>query len=258
MDRSFLIPVILAGLLSSCSVSSAGLNAVLGDDVALGGNAPGADSVFLFLTGPNLPSNGVRLDDPSSPVVTGNPSSFTQAAVSEDRWFYSWNTRTGGQLPDTGVYTVFAVTTPRGRNDLQGGTYATITITLTAPSVAVPPAGLLSVRSVPSGAEVRIDGTPQGTTPLDLMGVPEGNHRVERSNPGYRIWRGNTTVTAGETTLLEATLAGVPPPSSTPRAPASTLPAPSPREPTSILFPWAGIAGALYSAAVWTHLRKCR
>jgi len=78
------------------------------------------------------------------------------------------------------------VTTPRGRNDLQGGDYATIAVTLTLPLPGVPPVGALSVRSVPSGAELRIEGTLQGTTPLDLTGVPEGNHIVEISLPGYR------------------------------------------------------------------------
>ncbi|MDD1714965.1 MAG: hypothetical protein LUQ61_06880, partial [Methanoregulaceae archaeon] len=34
----------------------------LGDTLYLSGSAPGADTVYLFLTGPNLPSNGVRLD----------------------------------------------------------------------------------------------------------------------------------------------------------------------------------------------------
>ena len=98
MGRSFLVFVILTGILYVCSASGSGFTAVLGDQVVLGGDAPGADSVFLFLTGPNLPSNGVRLDDPSTPVITGNPASFTQATVSEDRWYYTWNTRSRGVI----------------------------------------------------------------------------------------------------------------------------------------------------------------
>jgi len=70
--------------------------------------------VFLFLTGPNLPLNGVRLDDLSTPVVTGNPSSFTQATAAEDRWSCTWNTRIRGQLPDSGANTIFeGYDTPR-------------------------------------------------------------------------------------------------------------------------------------------------
>ncbi len=249
MDSSFVVLVILAGLLSACSASGSGLTAVLGDHVSLGGDAPGADSIFLFLTGPNLPSNGVRLDDLSTPVVTGDPSSFTRAAVTEDRWSYTWNTRTRGQLPDTGVYTIFVSTTPRGRNDLQSGDYATIAVTLTLPSLAVPPVGSLSVRTVPPGAELRIDGTLQGTTPLDLTGVPEGNHSVEISMPGYQVWHGNASIMAGKTTLLEPVLSPV----STLRT--TTLPSTTPVEPISMPFPWTGVAGALCIAALLIHIR---
>lgn len=43
MDPSFLVLVIIAGHLLACTASGSGLTAVLGDQVALGGDAPGAD-----------------------------------------------------------------------------------------------------------------------------------------------------------------------------------------------------------------------
>jgi hypothetical protein len=101
----------------------------LGDAVKLRGSAPGADSVFLFLTGPNLPANGVKLTDISSAVINGNPSSFTRVDVDPDgTWLYTWYTRGSGVLPDAGAYTVWAVYRPSGRLDLAGADYSTITV----------------------------------------------------------------------------------------------------------------------------------
>lgn len=102
----------------------------LGDSVKLRGSAPGADSVFLFLTGPNLPANGVKLTDIGSTVTDGNPSSFTRVDVDPDgTWSYTWYTRGSGVLPDAGAYTVWAVDRPSGRLNLAGAEYHTITVT---------------------------------------------------------------------------------------------------------------------------------
>ncbi len=106
------LSVILA--LASLAPGALGITVPLGDQVPLSGAAPGADTVYLFLTGPNLPSNGVRLDAVTSEVVSGVPSTFTQAPVSNGQWEYTWYTGSTGGTLDAGSYTVYVSTTPVG------------------------------------------------------------------------------------------------------------------------------------------------
>jgi formylglycine-generating enzyme required for sulfatase activity len=51
------------------------------------------------------------------------------------------------------------------------------------------PGTILSVKSEPAGAAVRIDGLFMGTVPCDIF-VPQGRHRVEVVLPGFADWRG--------------------------------------------------------------------
>jgi hypothetical protein len=66
--------------------------------------------VYLFVTGPNLPSAGAKLSNPSVAAVTDDPDTFVSRSVSDGRWSYKW--QTSGRL-DAGTYTIFAV--DRGR-----------------------------------------------------------------------------------------------------------------------------------------------
>jgi hypothetical protein len=208
MSRGSAFRILIFGILTLiCLIPGVfGITVPLGDQVTLSGIAPGADMVYLFLTGPNLPSNGVRLDDISAPVVRGVPSTFTQAPVSNDQWQYTWYTGSTGGVLDAGTYTVYVTTTPVGRNDLSGAVYSTISITLTTPTIQVPPTGTLVIRTVPAGAPVEVDGVPQGTTPVELTGVPEGPHTVVMSLPGYSNYTSPVTIVAGEITTVSVAL----------------------------------------------------
>ena len=257
MSRSPAFILITGLLVLPCLVPGvSGITVPLGDQVPLSGIAPGADTVYLFLTGPNLPSNGVRLDDVSAEVVSGVPSTFTQAPVSNDQWQYTWYTGSAGGL-DVGTYTVYVSTTPVGRNDLAGAVFSTISITLTTPTLQVPPAGTLDVRSVPAGAGVAVDGIVQGTTPVELTGVPEGSHTVVLSLAGYADSTSTVTIVAGETTtvnvaLLPATTQATP--AST--APATVIPTPSPSpSPTPAPLSVAVIAGGVLGMLCFAWLR---
>jgi hypothetical protein len=210
-------------LLSLTPAAGAAVTAAAGDEISLRGTAAGADEVYLFVTGPNLPPEGARLDDIRSGVVSGDPASFTRAVVDAGQWQYTWNTRTAGGVPDAGTYTVYAVREPAGRRDLGDAAYATITVTLTRPGLdaAIGGQGTLAVRSVPEGAEVRVDGVLQGTTPVDLTGVPAGTHTLELRKPGYGTINESIEIEAGATTeiareLAERTPQPSPPPEETP------------------------------------------
>jgi hypothetical protein len=248
-----LIPVIVQSVSADSSMIAA-----IGDLVPLRGTAPGTESVYLFLTGPNLPSNGVRLEDVSSPVISGDPGTFTRASVSRDQWEYNWYTNAGGRL-DAGTYTVYVVTTPVGRGDLDGAVYSTISVTLTTPVLIVAPTGSIIVRSIPPGAEVQVDGVLQGTTPVELTGVPEGVHQVEVQLPGYAPFFRTVTVTAGEAAEVDVALAPVTSSQTTvfttsvTSLPGTSVPIPSP---TTAGWPVAISPLCLAATVMWFHHRR--
>jgi hypothetical protein len=55
-------------------------------------------------------------------------------------------------------------------------------------------------------AEVAIDGTPMGTTPLKPLSLTPGAHVVRLSHPDYRPLQRRVTVKPGETTVLQVDL----------------------------------------------------
>jgi serine/threonine-protein kinase len=81
------------------------------------------------------------------------------------------------------------------------------------------------VSSEPAGAQLILDGIPQGTTPLKIEGLNrQATHAVELSLKGMRIWR--QQFQPGElTTKLEVTLEPIPPP------PPPPVPEPPPPQP---------------------------
>ncbi len=129
--RSLVLAAILLIALAAVPAASA-ITAYPGSEVTLTGTSTGSDTVYLFVTGPNLPPAGGRLDNPDTPVRSRDPESFTTVAVEAgDRWTYRWNTGEAGL--DSGTYTVYAVDAPVDRWDLSGHAYTTIPITLGTP-----------------------------------------------------------------------------------------------------------------------------
>jgi hypothetical protein len=247
--RTFLPGLILAALFIIPPSAGQNVSVPIGDTLPLSGSAPGADTIYLYLTGPNLPPNGVKLDDISVPVITGVPSTFVQVPVSaDDTWEYSWNTRTQGGVLDAGIYTVYAVTSPTGRLDLTGrDSYAIITVQLTPPTLTAGFGGSLTIISEPSGGRVRVDGVTEGATPLELTNVTAGEYTVEITKEGYVPATVNTTVQEGENTTVMQTLVPESPP--VPSISAGTPPStsvPVTAVPTaSISFPFLALILAL-------------
>lgn len=130
-DRALIFVVILLMALVAVPAASA-VTVYPGSEVTLGGTSTGSDTVYLFVTGPNLPVNGGRLEDPHTPVRSGDPAGFTVATVdADDRWTYRW--RTGEAGLDPGTYTVYAVDAPVDRSNLAGHGYTTIPVALGIP-----------------------------------------------------------------------------------------------------------------------------
>jgi hypothetical protein len=66
--------------------------------------------------------------------------------------------------------------------------------------------GALFVESRPPGANVFLDGTPLGTTPMLLDEVRAGEHAVRLERDGYRRWTASVRVIAGERNRVTASL----------------------------------------------------
>ncbi|MDD1720122.1 MAG: PEGA domain-containing protein [Methanoregulaceae archaeon] len=249
---SFRIVVMFFALASlvawPCSGASAA-SVALGDSVPLKGAAPGLDTVYLFLTGPNLPAGGVRLENIRAPVVTGDASTFTRVDVIDDRWSYTWYTRTSGGLPDAGSYTVWVVDRPAGRFDLQNAWYSTVSVG-TSKATLTAEVGALAVNSSPPGAGVFLDGKPGGNTPVRLEGILAGNHTVVMEKDGYMGAELPVTVQGGSTTEITVALslaatAGRQDTMATTGAETSTTSSPSP---ASVPWPAAGAVAAIVLA----------
>lgn len=201
------LPLITAILLlTGPAIGTPLVSAAVGDRVLLEGFAPGADEVYLLLTGPNLPANGVRLEDISAPIISGDPSTFTRTSVESDRWEYSWYTRTKGGTPDAGTYTIFIVTKPVGRKDLAGSEYATIMVSLGSPGLVILPAGGVTIRSSPQSAGMFLEGIPNVPKPMERNDTPLDNHTIEIRTQDYISATGTLVVNGENNTAVEGTL----------------------------------------------------
>jgi hypothetical protein len=210
----------------------------IGERVPLSGKAVGYDTVYLFMTGPGVPSEGSRMDSSVSPVVSGNPNTFTQVPVNDGYWNYSWNTaRVSGGLAE-GEHTIYAATEPVSAHDLSGVTYSDIQIRLYRP----PTTGSLSVLSSPSSAPVTINGRYVGDTPLNLTTLTPGTYEIEVDLPGYYPGTETVTIGAGDRKVVDLVLRPVPrettavtlpvtsqttPPETTPLLPTTRAPFPA-------------------------------
>jgi hypothetical protein len=119
----------------------------LGDLVVLNGTVSGVNTiaVFLFLTGPDLDSRGVTLENLNIPAGRGL---FTTAPVDmkQGTWMYLWDTSIVLGNMNPGTYTVWAVTSPVDRERSSREEFASAQITFlptdTEPTPVPLPAGL--------------------------------------------------------------------------------------------------------------------
>jgi len=187
--------------------SVAGLQAYMGDTIPLQGYSYESQTVYLFLTGPNLPANGVALNDITARADQGH---FTQVSVdSNDHWVYKWGTNSVGGRLDAGTYTVWVANSPTDRSHLESGDYSTISIGLGNPKISVVTPGVpgtLVLNSTPVDASVVVNDVYRGKTPLTLEGVEPGTYTVTFSHFGYVKFSTPVKVESGKITEATATL----------------------------------------------------
>jgi PGF-CTERM protein len=130
----------------------------LGEEITLSGTCTDGETVYLYMTGPNLNSNGVNLDNLGS-VTDQNVGTFTDVDVeSDDTWSHKWNTGNLGGSLDAGGYTIYAAAEPQGRNNLTNVKYATTSIQLRSGFITATTTGA----TVAKGDDLTITGTAQG------------------------------------------------------------------------------------------------
>jgi len=187
--------------------SVTGLQAYMGDTIPLQGYSYESQTVYLFLTGPNLPANGVAIDDITARADQGH---FTQVSVdSNDHWEYKWGTNAIGGRLDAGTYTVWVANSPTDRSHLNSGDYSTISIGLGTPAISVVTPtvpGALVLNSTPVEASVVVNEVYRGRTPLTLEEIDPGSYTVTFSRFGYTKFSTPVKVVSGKITEVTATL----------------------------------------------------
>ena len=132
----------------------------VGEEITLSGTNTDSDYVYLFLTGPNLGTNGVKLSDTTVKTQTGGgENNFTRVVVdADDTWSYKWDTSSLGQVVDAGGYTVYAVADDVTKDDLGDNKYATVGVNLRSAFITATSSGA----TVAKGDKLTISGTAQG------------------------------------------------------------------------------------------------
>jgi len=75
--------------------------------------------------------------------------------------------------------------------------------------------GQITVRSSPSGANIYLDNSYRGLTPLTLVDIPAGSHAIILKLNDYQDWQSSVNVLAGSSTDVSGTLASSPQPTPT-------------------------------------------
>ncbi|MCX6692896.1 MAG: PEGA domain-containing protein [Methanoregula sp.] len=201
--------IILIGclLLAGGAAASGSIQAYIGDTIPLQGYSYGSSTIWLFLTGPNLPVHGVALDNIYARADEGH---FTRVNVdSNDHWVYKWDTNSIGGRLDTGTYTVWVVNGPNDLSHLSGVDYSTIAVSLGLPGIALTTPmipGTMVLSSFPNETSLVINNEYKGKTPLTLVGLEPGTYNVTFSRFGYHKFFTLVKVGSGSVSEVTASL----------------------------------------------------
>jgi len=201
-------------VLFSCAIAAGQTQAYVGSVVTLSGYSYTGNTVYLFLTGPNLPPNGVALDNINRYADQGGA---TQVDVDGDgHWVYQWNTGAPGL--DAGSYTIWVADGPADVSHLSAVDYTTISVILSEPFISAGisggsgqssrpvQAGSMDLSSIPGGTSVVVNNVYKGMTPLTVSGLDPGTYNVTFSHFGYARVSTPVSVQAGSVSEVNATL----------------------------------------------------
>ena len=152
----------------------------IGAEITLSGTNTDSDNIFLFITGPNLLSDGVNLKTVGGSNQAAYLNNQPVSVKTDDTWEYKWDTSNSGL--DTGSYTIYATsvltngksssavttssdygTTITGETGkwavkLSDSEYGTVSVSLKQPFLSATPSGTI----VAKGDDIYIRGTAEG------------------------------------------------------------------------------------------------
>lgn len=212
--RSIML-VLVTCLFFAATASAAGIEAVSGETIPLSGYSPSSNQVYLFLTGPNLPANGVALNDITQRADEGH---FTVVQVmGDDSWSYKWHTGNINGRLDDGTYTIWVVNGPNDRSNLRNAEYGTISVTLGKPGLSAgvsggittgsaSPSCSLVITSDPAECSVVVNGEYKGKTPLTVGNLYPGTYTINVTKFGYMPYSTAVELTNGAEATVTAYL----------------------------------------------------
>jgi len=154
----------------------------LGEEVKFSGTNTETYKTYLFLIGPNLPTQGAMIQnsDPrnaGAPGVTNNDAStFKVVDVNGDNT-WSWKWGTANYALDAGTYTIYAVSQPNDKSHLQNAAYGTVSIIIKKPFVSA----TASQSTVAKGDRVYITGTAEGDPGSVYIWIMGKNYATKNS-----------------------------------------------------------------------------
>lgn len=114
--RAVLFCLLCGILMPAAAGADIDIEGIMGEPITFHGFSYVGDSVYLFLTGPGLPENGVTLTDISQRADQGH---FTVVDVDDNQeWTYTWRTSRIDSEIDDGTYTVHVTNEPRDLSQL--------------------------------------------------------------------------------------------------------------------------------------------
>ena len=134
----------------------------LGEEIKLSGTNTESSTTYLFIIGPNLPTNGGVLTEPKTPVVPVPPAIFWNSVkadvLADNTWSYKWGTSNIDL--DAGTYTIYAVSQPYDKEPtlLAKAAYGTVSIIIKKPFVSA----TASQSTVAKGDRLYLTGTAEG------------------------------------------------------------------------------------------------
>ena len=169
------------------------------DSVTFSGTNTGSGTTYLFITGPNLKTKGSEIQSThpgDSPVMDGDASTFQAARVGPDTtWSYTWDTH--NVMIDSGVYTVYAASTPRDLPHINSTHFDQISLIMVPPGSVGRPSdtGTPDGNNASSGTGVTIAAPGDKSYYLGEEVVFSG--RNDDSDTTYLFMTGPGTFTTG-------------------------------------------------------------
>jgi len=154
----------------------------LGEEIKFSGTNTETYKTYLFIIGPNLPTEGAQiqsLNPRDNPIVNQAPNTFKIVDVQGDNT-WSWKWGTSNVALDAGTYTIYAVSQPNSKSNLQNAAYGTVSIIIKKPFVSA----TASQSTVAKGDKIFITGTAEGDPSAVMIWILGKNYPQNANGVG--------------------------------------------------------------------------